>query len=90
MDSMEESDTMRIMSRDTLLQDALGLPTEERAKLARDLLRSLDGPADQDADKAWLAEIERRACELDDGSVEPVDWESARERIAKRLRERRP
>ena len=77
------------MSMDTLLQDALGLPTEERAKLARDLLRSLDGPADQDAGKAWLAEIERRACELDDGSVEPVDWESARERIAKRLRERR-
>jgi len=75
---------------DALLHAALALSSKERAKLAHGLLRSLDGPADGDADAAWTAEIARRARELDDGSVEAVDWESARERIAQRLPERRP
>lgn len=77
------------MSPDNLLHAALALPAEERAKLAHDLPRSLDGSEDADADAAWIAEIERRARELDDGSVESVDWATARERIAQRLRERR-
>ena len=81
---------MATMSPDTLLDAALALPAKERAKLAHDLLRSLDGPPDPDAEAAWTEEIARRARELDDGSVEAVDWESARKRIAKRLRERRP
>jgi hypothetical protein len=50
---------------------------------------SLDDPADPDVEKAWTQEIERRARELADESVQPVDWEVARERIARRLRERR-
>ncbi len=78
------------MSVDELLNAALTLPAKERAKLVHDLLRSLDGPADAAAEAAWAAEIERRARELDERSVEPVDWETARERIARRLRERRP
>ena len=77
------------MSSDELLHAALQLSAKERAKLAQDLLRSLSEPADTDADAAWISEIERRARELDDGSVEAVDWSSARERIARRLRERR-
>lgn len=77
------------MSTEELLNAALTLSTKERAKLVHDLLRSLDGPADADADTAWIAELERRARELDDGSVEAVDWETARMRITQRLRERR-
>ena len=80
---------MKIMTTDALLHAALALPTKDRAKLAYDLLRSLDGPADPDAEAAWTSEIARRARELDDGSVEPVHWESARQRIAQRLSERR-
>ena len=78
------------MSPDKLLDAALALPAKERAKLAHDLLRSLDESEDSDAGALWIAEIERRARELDDGSVEPVDWAVARERITRRLRERRP
>ena len=77
------------MSTDELRDAALTLPTKDRAELAHDLLRSLDGPEDPDAEAAWLAEIERRARELAEGSVEPVDWEEARKRITQRLRERR-
>ena len=77
------------MSTDELRNAALTLPSQERAKLAHELLRSLDEPFDSDVDAAWVAELERRTRELADGSVEAVDWEIARERIARRLRERR-
>jgi putative addiction module component (TIGR02574 family) len=78
-----------VMSTDDLRKAALMLPPRDRADLAHELLRSLDGPPDPDVEAAWLTEIERRARELADGSVEAVDWELARQRIARRLRERR-
>jgi putative addiction module component (TIGR02574 family) len=77
------------MSTEELRHAVLKLPREERAKLAHELLQSLDEPTDPDAEAAWTSEIERRARELADGSVQPVDWEEARKRIARRLRERR-
>ncbi len=75
------------MSADELRAAALMLSSKERAKLAQDLLRSLDGPEDPDAEAAWIAEAVRRAREVADGSVQPVDWEIVRERVARRLRE---
>jgi putative addiction module component (TIGR02574 family) len=78
------------MSSDDVRSAALTLPAIERAKLAHELLRSLDGPDDSEVESCWIEEIERRARELAEGSVEAVDWEQARERIARRLRERRP
>jgi putative addiction module component (TIGR02574 family) len=84
--------TIVFMSTEELRDAALTLPRKERAKLAHELLRSLDEPTDRDAPdigEAWAREVERRARELADGSVQPVDWEAARERIARRLRERR-
>jgi putative addiction module component (TIGR02574 family) len=77
------------MSVDPVRDAALSLPARERAKLAQELLRSLHEPADSDADQAWIAEIERRAREAADGSVELADWEEARRRIAERIREHR-
>jgi hypothetical protein len=44
-----------------LLEDALKLALSERAELAAELLASLDGAPDADAEAAWAAEIERRA-----------------------------
>lgn len=80
------------MSTEELRDAALTLPRKERAKLAHDLLLSLDDPADMevsDTEADWTREVERRARELADGTVEPVDWDVAREQIARRLRERR-
>ncbi|MCB9892122.1 MAG: addiction module protein [Planctomycetes bacterium] len=77
------------MNTQQLLTTALALPNEDRATLAQALLRSLDGPSDADAQEAWLVEIEKRAREVEDGSVDNVDWSAARERIAERLREHR-
>lgn len=77
------------MNTEKLREEALALPANERAHLAHDLLHSLEDPPGPDSDSAWLAEIEKRARELANGTVMPVDWVEARERIRRRLRERR-
>jgi putative addiction module component (TIGR02574 family) len=77
------------MNANKLLEAALSLPAEERARLAHNLLGSLDGPADSGSAEAWIGEIEKRAEDLADGTVLPVDWVVARERIRRRLHEHR-
>ncbi len=49
-----------IVTRKELRDHALALPPEERARLAHDIITSLDGPSDEDASVAWVSEIERR------------------------------
>ena len=68
-----------------VLREALGLLPEERAELAAELLASLDGPADVDADAAWREEIERRARRVLSGESAGIDRDEARARIARRL-----
>ena len=77
------------MSADELRAAVLALPVSERARLAHELLLSLDAPAQEEVDAAWAQAISRRAQEIADGAVEPVDAEVAFERIRRRLRERR-
>jgi len=60
---------------------ALALSESDRAELARDLLKSLDGPPDPDANNAWDAEIERRLKQIDEGTVQPMDREELRRRF---------
>jgi len=45
--------------------------------------------ADPDAEAAWVAELDRRAQAVADGTAKLVDWDEARERIAARLKARR-
>ena len=78
------------MNAKELLEAALSLPAEDRARLAHFLLGSLDGPEDHGGDDAWIAEVEKRAQELADGTLLPVDWVVARERIRRRLNEQEP
>jgi putative addiction module component (TIGR02574 family) len=65
---------------------ALELPEGERAALAHDLLASLDGPRDADAQQAWEAEITKRLDELETGNVRTIDADEALRRIDARLR----
>jgi putative addiction module component (TIGR02574 family) len=67
-----------------LLEEALKLTPEARAALAASLLESLDEVVDEDAEKAWAAEIARRISELDSGAVTPIPWSEARRRILER------
>ena len=62
---------------ETVLADALRLDPKGRAELARELLASLDDPADTDAASAWADEIRRRVAALDSGSAELESWDDA-------------
>ena len=68
---------------EALLADALRLSPEVRAELAAELLASLDGPADPDAEAAWAAEIERRVDAIEAGTVALEPWEDVKRRIEK-------
>jgi putative addiction module component (TIGR02574 family) len=68
-----------------VLADALELPAEDRLDVAAELLASVDSEADPGWEAAWVAECDRRMAEVENGSVQPVSWPEARERIRSRL-----
>ncbi len=74
------------MSRNAVLAQALQLPPEERADVAKRLIASLDEPADQHVEAAWLAEVERRLQDVDRSTAKFEPWEVVRARIVTRLR----
>jgi putative addiction module component (TIGR02574 family) len=76
-------------SRNAVLAEALQLPPEERADVAKRLIASLDGPEDEDVEAAWLAEVERRLQDVDRGTASAEPWDVVRERLATRLRTNR-
>jgi putative addiction module component (TIGR02574 family) len=69
----------------TLLEQALGLPEHERAKIAARLLESLDEEGQSDIDTAWAAEIERRCAAVDSGEMQTSDWKDVRARIEREI-----
>lgn len=66
---------------DTVLADALRLQPSARAEVAAELLASLDGPADSNAEAAWAAEIEKRVAAIEAGTAQLETWEAVRRRI---------
>ena len=66
------------------------LSADDRMHLLRDLIADLDGSMDEDVEKAWLEEAERRYKDLKEGKVELIPAEEvfakARARL-KRLRQ---
>ena len=67
-----------------ILADILRLPAEERARLALELIRSLDGEPDGDATQAWEVEIERRGAEVDAGAADTMPLDEYRARVRER------
>jgi hypothetical protein len=59
-----------------LLDAALTLSTEERAKMASELIASLDAPPDARSRSEWLAEVEQRARAALSGDDPGEDWPS--------------
>lgn len=68
-----------------ILADALRLDAPERAELAAELLASLTGPADANAEAAWDAEIDRRVAAIEAGTAQLEPWESVRRRIEREV-----
>ena len=68
-----------------LLAEALRLDTETRTNLAVELLASLDGPEDANAEAAWNAEIERRVATIESGNAQLEPWEDVKRRIEREI-----
>jgi putative addiction module component (TIGR02574 family) len=73
-----------------LLAEILRLPVEERAKVALEVLRSLDGEPESGAAAAWDAEIERRGAEVDAGTAETMTLDEYRAHVRRRRATRAP
>ncbi len=75
---------------DDILSQALELSTEERTRLAHELLLSVeDGTTeDPDAEREWDLEIARRARAVLDGTTKTVPWSDVKARLA--ARQQRP
>ncbi len=63
-----------------VLEEALELEPRDRARVAQQLIASLDGPADADADVLWRDEIRRRIDGVESGAEPLEDWASVRDR----------
>jgi putative addiction module component (TIGR02574 family) len=71
------------MARDLkqLLREAAELPEADRATLAGAMIESLDPRPTPQVKAAWSREIERRVQEIDDGTVELIDWDDVRREL---------
>ena len=63
------------MSIETITEEALKLPAEERARLADTLVESLDPVDDPHIRQAWEQEIERRIADVESGRSKTVPAE---------------
>lgn len=68
-----------------ILDEALALPTRERAHLAAELMASVDGEPDPDAQAAWLVELDRRVRRVQAEGPSGADWQDVHARIAAQL-----
>lgn len=74
------------MARGTreLLAEALELPLDERAKMAAELLESLE-EAEADVEEAWAREIEKRVAAARSGELASTDWRTVLDRVEREV-----
>ncbi|MFL1407222.1 addiction module protein [Marinobacter sp. M1N3S26] len=76
---------MTAVELETVRNAALTLSEKERAALARDLVASLDGPADDSVAEAWDREICRRIQKIESGEAELLDPREVLSRARSRI-----
>ena len=64
-----------------ILEEALKLPSNERAAVAEQLIQSLDPIQETDVEQAWQQEIQRRLGEIENGEATTIPWEEVQNRL---------
>jgi putative addiction module component (TIGR02574 family) len=65
-----------------ILEATLKLDANERARIAHEIIVSLDEePAEEGVEEAWEQELDRRAKEIDSGSVKLEPWSKVRQEL---------
>ena len=67
------------MSTDELLAEALRLTRVDRARVAEELLSSLE-ESDEEVATAWATELERRSRDVAEGRVQTTSWDDRADR----------
>jgi putative addiction module component (TIGR02574 family) len=70
---------------ETIYEQALDLPIDDRLILIDKLLRSTNLPTQNDIDQAWSKEVERRCQGLDSGKDRLIPGEEVFDKIKKRF-----
>jgi putative addiction module component (TIGR02574 family) len=73
-----------MLKADELINEAISLPVELRARLVDELLKSLN-PSQAEIDELWAAEAERRVGEIESGKVKPIPGEQVFRELRERL-----
>ena len=74
------------MNTETIRQEALSLPVQQRAELAEQLLSSLDALSESEIEQLWLREAARRADEIDRGLAKRIPADEAHRQAQALLR----
>jgi putative addiction module component len=74
-------------SADQVLKEALQLSEHERARVAAELLASLEPDVEGREEVEWIAEVERRAQAALSGQA-GLDWAETRKRVEERISRR--
>ena len=77
---------MLMLEPKQILEAALALEPTERARLAKDILDSLEEPLTVEPELA--ADIQRRIREIESGAVKAIPWAEVKARVASRRRAR--
>ncbi|HEV7784489.1 MAG TPA: addiction module protein [Thermoanaerobaculia bacterium] len=67
--------------RDRVTEDALSLPADARLRLVDRLLTSLNLPIQEDVDRAWGEEAERRVSQIESGEAKLIPGEEVFSRL---------
>ena len=68
-------------SSHAILEEALKLPSKERAAVAEQLIQSLDPIQETEVEEAWQQEIQRRLKDIEKGEATTIPWEEVQDRL---------
>jgi putative addiction module component (TIGR02574 family) len=68
-------------TNDRVIEEALSLPVDVRLNLVEKLLTSLNLPIDEEIERLWAEEAERRVSQIEEGKTKLVPGEEVFSRI---------
>lgn len=75
-------------TNDRVVEEALSLPADVRLSLIEKLLKSLNLPIDEEIDRLWAEEAERRISQIEAGEVKLVPGEEVFAKIRAKYEKR--
>lgn len=75
-----------LKTHDRVIEEALSLPVDIRLTLIEKLLMSLNCPVDEEIDRLWAEEAERRIAQVEEGRAKFVSGEEVFAKLREKYR----